>query len=590
LDGASLTVDGDLRAKAILDATADSYEASNVVVGGNMEISDLNLIFHKLSNSTVEGDLKINSRANVELRECVIGGSVWADNANQLTLYNTVVGAQDTVNNTAFVKANLVDLYSSHVYGYLVCHEIVNNSASFVETTAPAGAVTTIADIPAPNLDGASGEIKHFDSDGFALPSYVNLTMYNPTISAITPFTGGQLARLTLGNSQYWGVRAVPLRWVTPNKTVAGELVSLRNTGTTTLANTMTVAYQAMASKASLKSIGTILADGFDELNANPFDGFGVSDAINSIKNDFAAWGTFLSEVTKAVTKWAGLGFANQTDATYYRVSASEAAKLNTLRNGKDIMVVSRPLGTATAYSAAMAWVADFKSKHSILGKAVEKLMESLEGLLSNIVTEYSYRPVGVFFYESGYVPEGVFSSYYSKPTSKSWAASNYNTNGASEYRTASNKQNEMDDEFRWIWGGTTGAITSTLGDCTWTFFTCTDPTNPYGSPAKDLHIIIPKHTYMLWAKDSNSSVNIIGNGRVFLYLQEDTNIKVVGNGLADWLHDGWDNCTVGNWFNNVTGSGKNTYTVFGGVRAVGVDAGTNQTIYTYDASGNPVG
>ena len=589
-----ITVEGDLYANRMCYKNSEGSRASvvrDVTVAGDLQLDNSQ---GRVYDSNIGGNLKsyFAGLSNGSGRFCdiynsTIGGSIWTPGAEIHIREHSTVGSPS---GNAFVKGESVLVEGgSYVGGYVIADTINVKDGSSVTGTYTPGDPDTIPDIAEPVVEDGDSLIKKFDSDGFTVTQYVNMTMYNPTLPAITVFTSTQLNRLTLGNETYWGVRAVPLRWVTPNRTIGGEAVNLRGKGTSTYNNTLTVAYKAMASRASLKSIGTILSDGFGKLNANPFDGFGVSDALDSIRNDFGAYGTYLSESTKAVTSWAGLGFANTSDATYYRVTAN-ASKLNTQRGTSDVLVVTRPLGTKTAYSAAMEWVADFKSRHSILGKAVEKIMETLEGMLSGIVTEYSYRPVGVFFYESGYVPEGVFWSYKDKPTSKSWAASNYYGNSASEYRTASNKQNEMDDEYRWRWGGSAGAITSSMGDCTWTFFTCADPTNPYGSAAKDLHIILPKHTYMLWEKDKDSAVNIIGDGRVFLYLQEDTNIKVVGNGWADWLHDSWDSSAVGSWVNNFTGGSSNAYTVFGGVRAVGVDKLTGETLYNYDAKGNAIG
>lgn len=101
-------------------------------------------------------------------------------------------------------------------------------------------------------------------------------------------------------------------------------------------------------------------------------------------------------------------------------------------------------------------------------------------------------HPVGALFFESGIVPKNKFNGQ--------WGCS------GSSY------------------------------DCAWVFFTCEDPENPYTSPAKDLHIIIPEDTVIEWYKDSGNMLTIIGNGRVFLYLKSGVRIKVVGNGFANWV------------------------------------------------------
>lgn len=117
-------------------------------------------------------------------------------------------------------------------------------------------------------------------------------------------------------------------------------------------------------------------------------------------------------------------------------------------------------------------------------------------------------RQVGAFFFESGIVPSSVFDATYREDSDK--------------------------EGGRYLWGRE--GILGSGGDCVWTFFTCSDPKNPYTSPAKDLHIILPANVGMQWSKDKDNALNIIGNGRVFLYLRSGTNIRVVGNGFANWI------------------------------------------------------
>lgn len=121
---------------------------------------------------------------------------------------------------------------------------------------------------------------------------------------------------------------------------------------------------------------------------------------------------------------------------------------------------------------------------------------------------QYTKRQVGIFFFESGIVPTNVFNATYRDDSDK--------------------------EDGRYLWGNP--GLLGAGGDCVWTFFTCADPRNPYTSAAKDLHIILPENIGMQWSKDKDNALNIIGNGRVFLYLRSGANIKAVGNGFYNYL------------------------------------------------------
>ena len=116
--------------------------------------------------------------------------------------------------------------------------------------------------------------------------------------------------------------------------------------------------------------------------------------------------------------------------------------------------------------------------------------------------------PVGMVFFESGIVPSNLF------PSTGYWGSS-----GTAAGEAIQN-----------IISG--GSVT----DCNFTFFTCEDPANPYTSAAKDLHIVFPAGIKMDWGKDVYNCVNIIGRGRVFLYLQDNTTINMRGAGALNWL------------------------------------------------------
>ena len=50
-------------------------------------------------------------------------------------------------------------------------------------------------------------------------------------------------------------------------------------------------------------------------------------------------------------------------------------------------------------------------------------------------------------------------------------------------------------------------------------FYTCADPADPYGSAAKDLHVVLPQGIGFDFVNDAENTFTVVGNGRCFLYL-----------------------------------------------------------------------
>ena len=137
----------------------------------------------------------------------------------------------------------------------------------------------------------------------------------------------------------------------------------------------------------------------------------------------------------------------------------------------------------------------------------VAKWLDWTYKCVSNMLRDSS---VGMIFFESGIVPIELFTS-----RSSSWGSHGTTLVGEGLQNLLSG-----------------GSVT----DCNFTFFTCADPANPYTSAAKDLHIVFPANITMNWGKDVYNCVNIIGKGRVFLYLQDNTTITMAGAGALNWL------------------------------------------------------
>lgn len=360
-------------------------------------------------------------------------------------------------------------------------------------------------------------------------------------------------------NTDNWLPQAIPLRWYRPTETTAGEPVSLTGYGSSGAYNNfMTVSEKKLGQ--SIDSLEACISD-FKRFGNLSFWDWITGEALSigkSLFNNAKNFFTNLPTLFTPSSSYVGLTFKNNEDAKYYRVSAKNISTVLSDTKGKDMLVITR---------RTMVVQNTFPSG-DLLDALIKYVKWNPDWVLPTSFT-LNQRPVGLVFFNSGIVPSSVFDT---------------------TYRKYSDYSKERDSSGRYYWGGSDGAWygnMSAANDVTWTFFTCEDPTNPYGSPAKDLHIIIPANTKMVWSKDKDSCVNIIGNGRVFLYLQENTDIKVVGNGFSHWLHDKYMN-NIDSWLSQWTGKDA-TYNVFGGVRYVQTTgSGLDEKTY-YDASGNPV-
>lgn len=65
-------------------------------------------------------------------------------------------------------------------------------------------------------------------------------------------------------------------------------------------------------------------------------------------------------------------------------------------------------------------------------------------------------------------------------------------------------------------------------------FYTCADPANPFGSAAKDLHVVLPQGIAARFYYDANNTVTVLGNGRVFLYLTSGDTLYFKANAVSE--------------------------------------------------------
>ena len=422
-----------------------------------------------------------------------------------------------------------------------------------------------------------AGVLSTAELQAFGIQSYD--TVVRPAFSYVCNCVATKVEYTNLTNypqfvvtdTDFWNPQAVPLNWVFPSgtantaATVEGEKVALNNNADT---SKLSVAYHSLS---VWNTAGEYISMIWNNIKNSFTDNFNIAHPIASVRDSVLAAVQRISEdiiSVSAVSRFAGI--STKADSLY-RFSASKyndnIKPARTLSGGSlaDVLVTSVCFldGDSTIYN----YIRDIEILSIDVGKMFTDWLDDAHPTLSKILKSlpmnsprYVYRPCGVFFFNSGFVPAEVFNSY----TDKSHDITKVSKPSSDKYRT-NYTASERDSAKRWKWGSDDVTVSSSAADCTWTFFTCTDPSNPYGSAAKDLHIVLPKHTYMTWLADDENCVHIIGNGRVFLYLQEDTNIKIVGN----------------YW----TKTSSTDRQVFGGYRWVRTDGG--KTHYTY-TNGRP--
>jgi len=317
-----------------------------------------------------------------------------------------------------------------------------------------------------------------------------------------------------------WNPKAIPLDWCIPTNTSAGEKVSLNSHSDNVLT------YASKEIKFEISPSPSNIIDFITEL---------VDKGLSAIK------------ITNSLR-----GFLNLTTDSLYRVSSKNITQVMSTKGSKDMIYFWRDIMDLKKVGDK---IDDIGSWNPI------ELAKQIKDAAKALANPYVERPVGMAFFESGIVPKSLFNARYSGSSAKS-----------------------SDGLVNWGNKDAVSAISGTLADCSWTFFTCADPTRPYTSAAKDLHIIIPAGVTMNWGKDVENTFNIIGNGRVFLYLQSNTTFVLRGNGAINWTSDATRTLGGLRYVNvdsdkNVTLASKKTDYVSPRLFIVGVGSNINITI-----------
>ncbi len=114
-------------------------------------------------------------------------------------------------------------------------------------------------------------------------------------------------------------------------------------------------------------------------------------------------------------------------------------------------------------------------------------------------------RRTKILVFESGELPYSAF--FMGGGTGSEDYASWYGASSNKTIRTSKQKAWKLGDPDVSFYDGSL------------VFYTCADPSNPYGSAAKDLHIVLPQGIGFDFVVDAENTVTVVGNGRLFLYL-----------------------------------------------------------------------
>ncbi len=99
-----------------------------------------------------------------------------------------------------------------------------------------------------------------------------------------------------------------------------------------------------------------------------------------------------------------------------------------------------------------------------------------------------------------------------------------------SAYHGNSEKKIAGQYQDAWFWG----SEERSTYDVNWIFYACKDPSKPYDSAAKDLHVVLPKGIGLEFFRDIDNKILVIGRGRVFLYLTSGDTLYFRGDIKSD--------------------------------------------------------
>ncbi|HCU56156.1 MAG TPA: hypothetical protein DIC18_02340 [Clostridiales bacterium] len=100
----------------------------------------------------------------------------------------------------------------------------------------------------------------------------------------------------------------------------------------------------------------------------------------------------------------------------------------------------------------------------------------------------------------------------------------------ASWHEASSNKTIIGKKQKAWFFGDSSVSFY----DSSIVFYACANPANPYGSTAKDLHVVLPQGIGLEVIRDAENTMTVVGKGRVFLYLTSGDTLIVRGKATND--------------------------------------------------------
>ena len=105
-------------------------------------------------------------------------------------------------------------------------------------------------------------------------------------------------------------------------------------------------------------------------------------------------------------------------------------------------------------------------------------------------------------------------------------------------YQYHGNSEKKIAGQYQDSWFWSSEAVGNY--NANWIFYACANPSDPYGSAAKDLHVVLPKGIGVEFMRDIDNKIIVLGRGRVFLYLTSGDTLYFRGDLKSDEQPTTW--------------------------------------------------
>ena len=324
-------------------------------------------------------------------------------------------------------------------------------------------------------------------------------------------------------NSDLWGPRVIPMTWQLPNQYMTDS-----GTTTTTPANRVLVGKEFSGGDIELSGTGSTVAqdkhyvtEDIYNYSSNNLKTYNQGSLFNDRKNTAGTSYSGTSKLLDYIKRYHTSDDDNPRLADLLIFESGELPYSAFYRDGKsgdDFTLWSR-LGRGHVNETHTAhYGVDRKWDYFFWKYYVQKRYDGNSGWYTKNTSLTGKGKLGDW--------EDEFAVTYPKQQQIPY----YQYHGNSSKTIAGQYQDA------WFWSS------EAVGNynVNWIFYACQNPKDPYGSAAKDLHIVLPKGIGVEFMRDINNKILVLGRGRVFLYLTSGDTLYFRGDLKSDTEPTTW--------------------------------------------------